>query len=184
MSRVGASPNVFMWAFTVIFAASLQLEGCMRLRGRAIEETRAPSVVGRIFIIAPCFAGLWGIGAALFMGDLASPMTLILLLALIGTAAGGVAAFAPAPPAALLFSAACGCPVFCRVLEAGSGPFAYLATYVCVFHFAHEAIALGVYSTAVKRPGPWRCSERIRNVQGFPAVPRPRLFCGKQRSLN
>lgn len=152
MWQVGVSANVFMWAAVILVAAGLQLESCMRLRGKTIDAGRSPAIVRRIIVNALVFGGCWGLGAAMFMDEASNPATLILLLALCGIAAAGVATLAAVPPAAILFAAAVGFPVFCTFLEAGEGPYRYLAVYVCVYFFALGAIASGVYNVTVKRP--------------------------------
>jgi fumarate reductase subunit C len=148
----GASINVVWWALSISLMSAFQLESCMRMRGRSIDVDNAPAILTRIIRNVGVFGLFWGAAAVLFVGDTSSVASIIVILALLGTAAGGLALLASLPPAALAFIAALGGPVFYKFLMSGEGAAIYLAVFTCVYIFTLGAITAGVYGAVIKRP--------------------------------
>ncbi|MCA8889102.1 MAG: hypothetical protein KDA46_09745 [Parvularculaceae bacterium] len=148
----GASINIVWWALVITLMAAFQLDTCMKMRGREVDVNRASKMLARINRNVAIFGIAWGTVAIFFIDDLHTTTSLIVIMALIGTAAGGLALLAVLPPAALIFVTALGGPVLYKFLASGDPAAGYLAVFSCVYTFALGAITAGVYGAVIKRP--------------------------------
>lgn len=144
--------NVVWWGVAIALMASFQLDACMRMRGKTVDVDTARRILNKVTRNVFIFGVAWGAGATFFLGAINEMSGVILCLALLGTAAGGVAALAVLPPAAILFASAVSAPVICRFLESGDQSDLALAAYTMVLLFTFGAISAGGYGASIKRP--------------------------------
>jgi len=107
-------------------------------------------MIRRIVRNVTLFGLIWGSAGYLFIDDIADRNSLIVFLALLGTAAGGAAAMATLPQAALAFVAGIGGPVFYKLLTLGEGEFAVVAAFEASMIFVLGAVLAGVYDAVIR----------------------------------
>jgi hypothetical protein len=146
-----ASLNVIWWALFIILLSGFQLEGCIKMRGRAVGVDRAPAILRRLIRNVSILGAAWGAGGMFFVPESDASLTMLLIVALIGIASGGVATLAALPPAAILFAAVMAAPVLARIVNISEPVFLMLAPLTLVFLFTLGAIVSGVYNAIVKR---------------------------------
>ena len=149
--RIAPNINIAWWAFVIIALSAMQLESCMRLRGKVIPASKASKILRLIVRNATILGAALSVGPVFFVPDAQSPAMMVSLVLLLGLAAGGVAALGALPPAAILFTGVLGGPALYLIWSAG-GAYDYLAVLSAVFVFTLGAITSGVYSATVKRP--------------------------------
>ena len=147
-----AGVNVIWWALTIGLMASFQLKACMRIRKKAVSTQSERRIIKRVIFNVVVFGFVWGAPATLFYADASETGKMILLLTLLGTTAGGAAAYAFLPPAAILFSAMIGAHVVFALFSNGMPGDVVLAALAMSMLFTLGAVSSGVYQAAIREP--------------------------------
>ncbi|OFX01858.1 MAG: hypothetical protein A3E78_16965 [Alphaproteobacteria bacterium RIFCSPHIGHO2_12_FULL_63_12] len=151
LMREDGDLTVFSWAFVIALMSIFHGAEVLVLSAKPISPERAQRKILRILRNVTIFGAVWGSAGFLFIDDIASRNSLVVLLALIGTAAGGAASMAVLPQASLAFVAAIGGPAFFRLLTMGDGEHAVVAAYQVSLIFVLGAVSHGVYDTVIRR---------------------------------
>lgn len=151
LMRADGDLTVFSWAFVIALMSIFHGAEVLVLSAKPISAERARRKILRILRNVTIFGAVWGSAGFLFIDDIASRNSLVVLLALIGTAAGGSAAMAVLPQASLAFVAAIGGPAFFRLLTIGNGEHAVAAAYELSLMFVLGAVSHGVYDAVIRR---------------------------------
>ncbi|MEK7265895.1 MAG: hypothetical protein AAB227_07325 [Pseudomonadota bacterium] len=144
--------TVYLWAFLIALMSMFHAAEVLDLVAKGVQARNSQRKIRRIVRNVTLFGIVWGSAGFLFIDDIVSLESLIVLIALIGTASGGAAAMGVLPQASVLFVAAIGGPAFYRLLTLGSGEYALIAVYEASLIFVLGAVSSSLYDVIIKEP--------------------------------
>lgn len=150
LMRTSGDYTVYMWASVIALMSVFHSTEAVDLitRGLASKNPRK-----RLFCTVrnvTLFGLVWGSAGFLFIDDLTSVKSLIVMIALMGTAAGGAAAMAVVPQASIMFVTTIAAPTFYRLLSSGGEEYMVLAAFEASFVFTLGAISFAVFDVLIK----------------------------------